>query len=386
MAGLPSSRAADAALRLLRRAAATGFRGPDPFDALLWPHWPSVLVGGPLRRTILVQLHARAPVDLRRLYRRRHALIPKALAIFGSTGLRLWAAGAPEDATRRPATEALELLDADRVGGDFGWSYHWDAQTRWSFYPAGTPNIVVTAFAIEALTAAGEAWERPEWRERATRAAEWVRDELLQPAGYFGYHPASTVLVHNANVLGARIVEESLGASDAARRAVELTLAAQRPDGAWPYGDGPRLGFVDNFHTGYVLESLCRLRTLDAAIPDALARGAAYWLEHFFLRDGTATLWPDRRWPEDAHATGTALTTLAALATAGLVDVARLQAVTGRALERGVHGDHAVPRRYRFGRVRVAYLRWCDAHMALGLANAAPVLDGVRPRAPARAA
>ena len=35
-----------------------------------------------------MQLHARSPVDIRRLYRRSHPLIPKALGIFGSVGLR----------------------------------------------------------------------------------------------------------------------------------------------------------------------------------------------------------------------------------------------------------------------------------------------------------
>ena len=375
MAGTLSSRAAEAARRLLAAASAAGYRGPDPFDALLWPHWPAPVVGGSLRRTVLVQLHARVPVDQRRLYRREHALIPKALAIFGSTALRLEACGHGDDTTRRDGTRALELLDADRTAGDQGWSYHWDAQTRWSFYPAGTPNIVVTVFGADALAETAGPWERPAWGERARRAARWMLEDLLQPRGFFAYHPSSTVLVHNANLLGARLVHDLLGEEEVARRAVGLTLADQRADGSFPYGDGSNLTFVDNFHTGYVLDSLCRARSLDPAIPDAVRRGAAYWLEHFFLPDGTATLWPDRRWPEDAHATGTALTTLSGLVTAGFADAARLEAVTRYALDRMVIRDHAVPRRYRFGRSHVAYMRWCDAHMALGLANAAVTLS-----------
>jgi hypothetical protein len=374
MAGTLQSRAAASALRLLRIASDAGFRGPDPFDALWWPHWPAWMVSGPLRRTALVQLHARSPVDLRRLYRRAHPLIPKALAVFASTALRLEACGEGGGEARRRGTEALELLDADRAGGDLGWSYHWDAQTRWSFYPAGTPNIVVTVFAARALADGAEAWARPDWHERAMRAARWIRDELLRPSGFFAYHPSSAVLVHNANVLGARLVHDLLGETGVARRALELSLRAQRPDGSWPYGDGGNLEFVDNFHTGYVLESLCGLRALDPAIPDAVRRGARYWLDRFFLDDGTTTLWPGRRWPEDAHATGTALTTLSALVTAGFVDGRRLEAVARYAFGRMIDGDHAIARRYRLGRSRVAYIRWCDAHMALGLANAAATL------------
>ena len=48
------------------------------------------------------------------------------------------------------ALDALETLDGDRSAGERAWGYHWDMQTRWSFYPAGSPNVVVTAFACSA--------------------------------------------------------------------------------------------------------------------------------------------------------------------------------------------------------------------------------------------
>ena len=373
-----SRRASASALRLLRAAGEAEFRGADPYDALWWPHWPRALVAGRRRRTALVQLHARSPVDIRRLYRRQHSLIPKTLAVFGSAALRLSGQDELAAEARRIGTQALELLAADQTNGLHGWSYPWDVQTRWSFYAAGTPNIVSTAYGSRALAAVAGPWQRPAWEERARGAARWVRDDLLQPAGYFAYHPRSTVLVHNANLLGAELVHSQLGADHIVSRAVELTLQDQRSDGSWPYGTG--IDFADSFHTGYVLECLSRVRGLDSAIDDALRRGTAYWLDHFFLADGTATLWPDRRWPEDAHATGTALTTLSELVTAGFADTERLADVTRYALERMLVGDHAVPRRYRIGRARVAYIRWCDAHMALGLANGGATLAGSQTR------
>ncbi len=129
----------------MESAARADFRGPDPFDALVW-QWPAALVGGRRRRQALIQLHARSPVDLRRLYRRQHPQIAKALGIFGSAGMRahrLTGDARPRDLGLR----ALELLDADRTAGPRAWGYPWDMQTRWSFYPAGTPNVVATTFA-----------------------------------------------------------------------------------------------------------------------------------------------------------------------------------------------------------------------------------------------
>jgi hypothetical protein len=50
--------------------------------------------------------------------------------------------------------------------------------------------------------------------------------------------------------------------------------------------------------------------------------------------------------------------------------------VAQRVLDSGIRHGHAVHRRYRHGRTAVRYLRWCDAHVALGLVDAAAALRG----------
>jgi hypothetical protein len=52
-------------------------------------------------------------------------------------------------------------------------------------------------------------------------------------------------------------------------------------------------------------------------------------------------------------------------------------------LAAGLAGGHAVHRRHRWGRTRVRYVRWCDAHVALGLVDAAAVMLGHGDPAPA---
>src|SRR4051794_5626742 len=261
-----TDRAAEGALVLASSAADAGFRGPDAYDGLWWS-WPGFLVGGRLRRQVLMQVHARSPFDVRRLYRRRHPLIPKALGIFGSVGLRcsrLVEDPRPVDIARG----ALALLDADRTAGDRGWGYHWDMQTRWSFYPAGSPNVVVTTFAASALLEAERDLGPADLGDRAREAARWAMDELwIEPEGYFAYHPGRPANIHNANLLGTWLIHTGLPGDAAARervgRAVERTLDRQAPDGSWPYGEGPSLSWVDSFHTGYVLTCLARLSSVD---------------------------------------------------------------------------------------------------------------------------
>ena len=375
-----AARCIDAALALTEQAARDDFCGPDPFDAL-WSRWPAVLAGGRRRRQAVIQLHSRSPVDLRRLYRRRHPQIAKALALFGSVGLRAHRlTGDPRP--RELGARALSLLDADRTAGPRAWGYPWDMQTRWSFYAAGTPNVVATAFAATALLEADD-----EYAPRAPEAAQWALEELwVEPEGYFGYHPGRPANIHNANLLGAWLVHVAgVGAGERVQRAVERTLAAQRPDGSWPYGEGANLRWTDSFHTGYVLICLDRMRGVDPRIEESVARGAAHY-ERFFDPAGRALLWAGKPHPEDAHSAGTGLTTLALLHRRGLVDRALLERVALRVLDAGLRRGHAVHRRYRVGSTTVRYMRWCDAHVALGLVDAAAALSGADDLAPRHSA
>ena len=366
-----------AAIRLTERAAERGWQGPDPYDGL-WGPWPRPLVGGRRRRQVIVQLHARSPVDVRRLYRRRHPRIAKALALFATAAMR--AQRFPgEPGLKALAEDALHSLDADHSAGEHAWGYPFDVQTRWSFYPAATPNAVVTAFAADALLDAGRALDDAHFAERGRAAARWLLQELwVEPEGFFAYHPSTRVNIHNANLLAAAVVHSALADDPLARervsRAVARTLAHQQPDGSWPYGEGRALAWVDSFHTGFVLGRLVRLEDVDPAVRDAVARGAQRYRD-FFDPAGRATLWGDRRFPEDAHSAGTGLSTLSALARDGHAEGELVARVAGRTLSAGIRHGRAVARRHRWGRTTVWYPRWCDGHVALGLVDAAGFLD-----------
>jgi hypothetical protein len=369
-----------AALGLIRGAQAGGWRAADPYDGLA-RRWPSFLTGGPRRRQAIVQAHARSPIDIRRLYGRPGVVIAKALAVFGSAGLRVHAL-TRDFGARCVAVEALELLAADHHAGEAAWGYPWDVQTRWSFYPAGSPNVVSTAFAVSALLEAERELGRTDLGDRARAAAHWVTDVLwIRDGGFFAYHPHSRANIHNANLLGAWLVWAAHGHDPAARRlvvrAVERTVDAQRPDGSWAYGEGAaNLGWADSFHTGYVLTCLARLRELDPRIDEALARGAGFYARFFGPR-GEARLWPDRDHPEDGHSAGTGLTTVATSLRSELFEQQLLENVAVRVLASSIRNGHVTHRRYRWGlRTSVQYQRWCDAHVALGLADAATVITG----------
>jgi hypothetical protein len=369
----------DAARRLIELGAGAHWRGPDPYDGLFFA-WPTPLTAGPRRRQAIIQLHARSPVDFRRVYRRRHSLVPKAPALLGQAASRLVAVR-DDVHLRELARDALQTLFEDTSCGEEGWGYPWDTQTRWSHFPAGSPNVVATAFSANALGEAAVTLEEPLWQARAERAAAWVARALYLPeAGYFAYHGHSDKIVHNANLLGAALVHQLApnvpSAAEAVRIATARTLDAQHPDGTWPYGEAKGLEWVDGFHTGYVLDSLCRLKGVDPRIPEAIERGTRVYVSDFFDAEGRARLWRGRHYPEDAHSAGTGLTVLTHLAERDLVPAETVERVARYTLTRMLHRNgHAIFRRQRWGVTRVCYARWCDAPVALGFASAAAFLE-----------
>jgi len=73
-----------------------------------------------------------------------------------------------------------------------------------------------------------------------------------------------------------------------AERNLNFVLENQNPDGSWPYAvDGLR-GFVDHFHTCFVMKALAKIHALTGhkQCRDALAKGVNYYLTNLFDADG----------------------------------------------------------------------------------------------------
>ena len=203
-------------------------------------------------------------------------------------------------------------------------------------------------------------------------------DELwLEHGGFFAYHPTANVNIHNANLLGALCVYLGLGddrsACDRVRRAIDVTLAAQAPDGGFPYGDGKGLEWRDSFHTGFVLRCLIEMDSLDPAIEDAVRRGAGSYLSSSTPMAEPSS-GPTSSIPRMLIPPAPGFRPWPCSVTRGVVDPPILARAVTRTVKAGIRDGHAVARRYRWGRTTTQYLRWCDAHVALGLADAALAL------------
>ena len=125
-------------------------------------------------------------------------------------------------------------------------------------------------------------------------AAAFLLDHMLdsdEDRPFFRYVPEERELVHNANLLACSVVVRTAALRDEplderVAAAVATSVEAQRADGSWAYSAGPVGDWVDNFHTGYVLESLGHCTALVEGLEPALERGFDYWERELFLPTG----------------------------------------------------------------------------------------------------
>ncbi|MEU6094489.1 hypothetical protein [Streptomyces sp. NPDC047079] len=270
--------------RLFGWADRRGWAGPDPYDGLTGPLGRAAVHR--VLRQVLLQSVKRSPLDLRPVLGIRPLRTATATGTAASACARLtdspvWR----ERALRLGRRTAAEQLSGRYTGL---WRYEFDVQTRWAYYPSRVPNLVATTFCADGCLDTGTLGDE------AVCSLARALLEHLHNGEFFTYTPTSEVLVHNANLMGAALAARLSGTgtlpggladrlATAARDAVEVSLAGQRPDGSWPYGRGPGLDWVDGFHTGYVLLRLDQAGTrlgMDVRAP--LERGADHYLRDLF--------------------------------------------------------------------------------------------------------
>ena len=366
------------------------WRGSDPYDALNGSR--AKLVGRtPFSRRVVIQLARRSPVSLDRLLgvpRGENAnTIAHALQAYAriEDGLGI--------DCRARAEWAIERLDRLRCGGfsEPCWSYHFDVETRFFFYSAQTPNTIATSFAAQALLDAADRFGIDRARELGAGAGEFLLRRIERtpdPDGgagaYLGYFPGDRTPIHNASLLGASVLARlaaggdpgpGLGeAADVAAAAVRYALDHQRPDGSWPYADDAagKGGWIDNLHTGYVLDALLRCATAldDLEALEAWERGLGYYRARLFDPDGAARNTDRSRYPLDGQYLAQALETLSASSDRHpeLLADARRVLDFGLANLRRPDGAFVYQRHARYT-IGAPHMRWVEAPMLAALAS-----------------
>ncbi|MDE6269579.1 MAG: delta-aminolevulinic acid dehydratase, partial [Muribaculaceae bacterium] len=124
----------------------------------------------------------------------------------------------------------------------------------------------------------------------------------------------ATLLGSRLLMLGRKYGADTDGSMLAAARASGAAVCSmQRPDGSWPYGMKAVTGWCDSFHTGYNLDALatyCELAPDGDEFRPTMELGLRFYLDTFFLPDGTPRYYSDRTYPIDIHCPGQLFVTL----------------------------------------------------------------------------
>jgi hypothetical protein len=156
----------------------------------------------------------------------------------------------------------------------------------------------------------------------AKSACRWILDlprESTSRGDCISYLAHVQASVHNANMLGAGLLARAAkhdGNEEyvrVARSAMEYSCSRQQADGSWLYGEDAKYHWVDNFHTGYNLDSLDTYlaATDDAEFRPNLDRGLAYYKNHFFEESGRPKYYNTRAYPIDIQCVAQSIETLA---------------------------------------------------------------------------
>lgn len=357
------------------------YAGWDPYDGLNSSILPD---SNWLFR--LCSLHAvgKSPVNLRPLLDIPEERNPKGIALFALAYLDLYEATGI-DAHLIEATRLVEWLIENPAPG-FSlpcWGYNFDWQNgREFFLPAYHPSIVVSVFCGRAFVRYYEVTGDERALGIARGVCRFIRCEINQERvdgeRVFAYTPYDSFVVVNANALAASFFAEVATHTDddaLGRRADELVgfVRTQQVDsGAWYYASPPERSRIshDNFHTGFVIESLDRymaVRSPDERIVGSHDRGLAFYREALFEANGAPKFEYDTAYPRDVHAAAQAIITFSRPRAESI-------ALADRVLEWTLSTLYD-PDGYfyrRQGRVltdRTPYIRWSQGWMCYALAS-----------------
>jgi hypothetical protein len=318
-------------------SASVSYRGYEFDDFLDSPIVRALTFRNLFLQRVFIQAGERLPVNLRPLLQISKHSSTKANGFFARGYLEAYLA-TRDTYFLDQAKKLLEWLCANYSRGYSGhaWGNAFDFASRGGFIAKGKPTVVWTSHISKAFFLAYRVDGDSRYADIVKSSGEFILNDLERHEDSSGvclaYAPGQLNLVHNANLLGAAALLRAWSLDgdprkhELARSALTWSISHMEPDGGWRYGVGDQYRWIDNHHTAYVIDCLLEARSYggDELVPTIVVdKTIGYWMERFFLPDGTPKYYSDRAYPLDIQAASQAIETLA-----------RISALDERALPR----------------------------------------------------
>lgn len=367
--------------RLLSYCEKKDGKGYDPYDGLNTP-WRKVLpLEGKIFRILLIQFLKRSPLNLRKLLFIKEDHNPKGLGLFLSAVVRLYD-HCGEERYKKLAYRFIDLLLEKKSIGYSGicWGYNFDWQSKAFFLPKYTATVVATSFVANAFLDAYQTFKEKQFLKIARSSCDFICHDLNRTYGKenfcFSYSPLDKTTIHNANILGAHLLartalftqEDEL--KKTAFDSIKFAIDHQNSDGSWYYGTQAHHRWIDNFHTGFVLESLFHYINFTSTreLRSNLLRGLKFYRDNFFLSDGAPKYYHDRIYPIDIDRCAQSIITLVELGSVNEQnhELAEKVALWTLSNMQDSKGYFYFQRRSLLTN-KIAYMRWSQAWMLKAL-------------------
>ncbi len=294
----------------------------EPFDGLSSP-LQRLTSRSLLLDRILQQAVRQSPINIRPMLGIKPLPSTKGRGYMAAGYLTLYRLTGEPEYTEK-AVRCLEWLMAHKSPKfkEYSWANHFDYASRGGRYSRHDSIIVWSALIGQAFLDGFECLGDRRYLDVAESVCRWILAlprERTDSGTCLSYHALEQHKVHNANMLGASILARTWHHSrkaeyrDVAAAAIQYTCTRQRPDGSWWYGEEAKYQWVDNFHTGYILDSLkCYIdSTGDLTFKPQLDRGFQFFTANFFEPTGRPKYYHNRAQPIDIQCAAQAIETLA---------------------------------------------------------------------------
>ena len=264
------------------------------------------------------------------------------------------------------------------------WGYNFDWEARYLKVPAYQPTIVATGLISNALflwyKTSGSKWAF----ELCNGASEFILNDINRTYNgdgnfCFSYSPFDKLKVFNASMKGVRTLSQIYSVTkdavlkSTAEKAASYVMSGQREDGAWVYSTQDSGGWVDNYHTGYILDCLDEFIrcTGDQKFIPQMERGFIFYRRNFFTDAGIPKFYDRKIYPVDSTSAAQSILTLIRF---GELELAKKVAGWMIANMQSVNGNFYF-RKFSGYTIRTSFMRWSNAWMFAALGS---LLSGVK--------
>ena len=300
---------------LLKNIEKDDFIGWDIFDGLnsrLFQNTP--FYNFKLFRLIWIQFFKRSPINFRKITHVTKGYNSKGLALFIQGLIKLYKIENKKkylDQAQELANIIISQRASDRDYFCVGYNFFWEA--RAFSVPKFTPNMIVSTFVGQSFLDLYDITNNSHWLDLVKQICVFIQEELTlinkEDKVCFGYIPGESAIVHNANLMGARLLARmySITKNDNYKKlaysSANFTINHQNKDGSWVYGNRDHHQWIDNFHTGFILVSLKDIQKyLSTKLwSQEIESGFLYHQENHFLHDMTPKFYNNKKYPLDIH-------------------------------------------------------------------------------------